>query len=81
VTALRRSVTRFERGTRERLDELADQASAALQREVPVTAVVRAAVNDWLVASESADPERLIEAIRSSLVKRGRKRRAARSTT
>jgi hypothetical protein len=49
VTALRRSVTRFDPRTRERLDDLADQASA--------------------------DPTQLIEAIRGSLVTRGRKAR------
>jgi predicted transcriptional regulator len=74
MTVLQRSVTRFEPETRDRLDELADQASIALKREVPRTAVVRAAVTDWLATSERTDPARVIEAIRTSLVKRGRKR-------
>lgn len=75
MTALRRSVTRFDPRTRERLDDLADQASSALARPVPRTAVIRAAVTFWLARSESADPTQLIEAIRGSLVTRGRKAR------
>jgi hypothetical protein len=73
VTVLRRSVLRFSPGTRDRLDELAGVASAALQREVPRSAVVRAALGAWLDAIDDADPAQLIEAIRASLVKRGRK--------
>jgi predicted transcriptional regulator len=73
VTVLLRSVLRLSPGTRDRLDELAGMASAALQREVPRSAVVRAAVGAWLDAIDDADPAQLIEAIRASLVKRGRK--------
>jgi hypothetical protein len=37
--------------------------------------VVRAAVTHWLAASDRTDPAHLMEAIRTSLVKRGRKAR------
>jgi hypothetical protein len=36
--------------------------------------VLRAAIGAWLEANEHADPAQLIEEIRASLVKRGRKR-------
>jgi hypothetical protein len=75
TAALHRSVTRFDPVTRERLDELADQASVTLEIEVPRSAVVRAAVTHWLAASDRSDPAHVIEAIRTSLVKRGRKAR------
>lgn len=73
MTALRRSVLRFPPGICDRLDELAGMASEALQREVPRSAVVRAAVGTWLDATDDADPAQLVETIRASLVKRGRK--------
>lgn len=73
MTALHRSVTRFDPLTRERLDDLADQASSVLDLAVPRTAVIRAAVRLWLARSESADRAQIIEAIRTSMVSRGRK--------
>jgi hypothetical protein len=73
VTALHRSVTRFDPRTRERLDDLADQASSVLRHQVPRTAVIRAAVTFWLARSESADRAQIIEAIRVALVPRGKK--------
>ena len=75
MTALHRSVTRFDPRTRDRLDDLADQASSVLDLPVPRTAVVRAAVASWLARSETTDPAQLIESIRRSMVKRGRKAR------
>jgi hypothetical protein len=73
MTALLRSVLRFQPATQDRLDELAELASAVLRCDVPRAAVVRAAVSAWLSSSESADPAQLIESIRASKVKRGRK--------
>lgn len=75
MTALLRSVLRFQPATRDRLDELAELASGVLRCDVPRAAVVRAAVCAWLASNESADPAQLIEAIRASQVKRGRKPR------
>ena len=57
----------------ERLDALAALASEVLQREISRAMVVRTAVREWLVTNEGADPGRLVEAIRASLVKRGRR--------
>lgn len=75
MTALHRSVLRLQPATRDRLDKLAALASAALRCEVPRAAVVRAAVCAWLISNESADPAQLIESIRASQMKRGRKPR------
>ena len=74
MTALRRSVLRFQPGTQERLDEVADLASQVLQCKVSRAAVMRAAVEDWVDAVKSADPTLLMASIRASLVKSGRKR-------
>lgn len=74
MTTLHRSVPRFTPGMRDRLDELASLASAALRREVPRSAVLRAAVGAWLEANEHANPAQLIEEIRAALVNRGRRR-------
>ena len=76
MTALHRSVLRLTPGMRDRLDELAGLASAALQREVPRSAVLRAAVGAWLEANRHAAPAQLIEQIRGSLINRGRRRRS-----
>lgn len=73
MTVLERSVLRFHPATRERLDELAVLASSVLRCDVPRAAVVRAAVCAWLATSASADPAQIIEAIRISRVKRGKK--------
>ena len=73
MTVLERSVLRFHPATRERLDELAVLASSVLRCDVPRAAVVRAAVDAWLTTSASADPAQIIEAIRVSRVKRGKK--------
>jgi hypothetical protein len=59
-----------------RLDELAEMAADGLAREVPRAAVVRAAVSAWLATIDSADREKVIEAIRLAVVKRGRKPRS-----
>jgi N-acetylglucosamine-6-phosphate deacetylase len=75
VTVLERSVLRFHPATRARLDELADLASSVLRCDVPRAAVVRAAVCAWLATTASADPAKIIEAIRTSRVKRGKKAR------
>jgi predicted transcriptional regulator len=72
---LHRSVLRFSPDMRDRLDELAGMASTALRRDVPRSAVVRAAVGAWLEANDAVDPKQLIEEIRASLIARGRKRR------
>jgi hypothetical protein len=48
-------------------------ASSALRCDVPRAAVVRAAVDAWLATIASADPAQIIEAIRISRVKRGKK--------
>ena len=72
---LQRNVLRFPPAIQDRLDEVAELASGALHCKVPRAAVVRAAVDDWLGAVESADPALLVEAIRTSMVPRGRKAR------
>ena len=74
MTALRRSVLRFQPGTQERLDEVAYLASQILKCKVSRAAVMRAAVEEWVEAVESADPTLLMASIKASLVKRGRKR-------
>lgn len=74
MTALHRAVTRFEPDTRDFLDNLAERASIVLKRPVSRSAVVRAAVSDWVAARANADPAHVIEAIRASMVSRGRKR-------
>jgi hypothetical protein len=73
MTTLERSVLRFHPATRERLDKVAVLASSALRCDVPRAAVVRAAVDAWLATIASADPAQIIEAIRISRVKRGKK--------
>ena len=73
MTVLERSVLRFQPATRARLDELAELASGVLRCDVPRAAVVRAAVSAWLSTSDSAAPAQIIEAIRASQVKRGKK--------
>ena len=75
MTALRRSVLRFQPGTQERLDEVADLASQILKCDVSRAAVTRAAVEDWIDAVKSADPALLMASIQAALVKSGRKRR------
>lgn len=74
MKALHRSVLRFRPETRDRLDELAELASNVLHREVPRAAVVRAVVCAWLATTEHADPRLLVEAIRTSIVPRGKKK-------
>lgn len=73
MSVLERGVLRFQPATRARLDDLAKRASAILRCDVPRAAVVRAAVCAWLATIEGADPAQLIEAIRTSQVKRGKK--------
>jgi hypothetical protein len=73
MSALQRSVLRFQPATRDRLDELAHMASRVLRCDVPRAAVIRAAVCAWLATTVNADPAQLIEAIRVSQVKRGKK--------
>jgi hypothetical protein len=75
VSVLERNVLRFQPAMRARLDELAKRASSVLRCDVPRAAVVRAAVSAWLATIERADPAQLIEAIRRSQVKRGKKPR------
>lgn len=75
MTVLRRSVLRIQPGTQERLDEVAYLASQVLKCEVSRAAVMRAAVEEWVEAVESADPKLLMASIKAALVKRGRKRR------
>jgi hypothetical protein len=74
VTKLKRNVLRFEPECQDRIDEIAELAGRILQREVSRAAVVRAAVQAWLMTSERIHPEQLVEAIRGAMVKRGRKR-------
>lgn len=57
----------------ERLDEVAEVASDVLHRKVSRSAVVRAALQAWIDAAGASDPEMFIEAIKASMVKRGRK--------
>jgi hypothetical protein len=73
VTSLRRNVLRLSAGAQARLDELADMASTALRRDVSRSAVARAAIGAWLEASDTADPADLVEKIRASVIKQGRK--------
>ena len=79
--ALHRSVLRLSPVMRDRLDELADLASTALRREVPRSAVLRAAVDAWLEANKHAAPAQIFEEIRASLISRGRKRRSSGSSS
>ena len=76
MTILTRKVQRLTPAMCERLDELAELAGNALNRNVPRAAVVRAAVGDWLATTDNDKLEKVIEAIRLSIVKRGRKRRS-----
>ncbi len=57
-----------------RLDEIADDASAALRCEVSRAAVLRAGVDVWFEVVQGLSRKQLIDAIRASIVKRGRKR-------
>jgi hypothetical protein len=59
----------------DRLDQIASMASGALLCEVPRAAAFRAAIETWLEAADECDPAKIIEAIRASQVKRGRKPR------
>jgi hypothetical protein len=72
---LHRSVLRFSSGMRDQLDEQANMARTALRRDVSRSAVLRAAIRAWFEATEGADPVQIVEAIRVSLISRGRKRR------
>lgn len=74
MSTLKRNVLRFEPECQDRLDEIAELASAILNCEVSRAAVVRAAVQAWLTINAEIDPEQLVEAIRRATVKRGRKR-------
>jgi hypothetical protein len=74
VSTLKRNVLRFEPECQDRLDEIADFAGTILHCEVSRAAVVRAAVQAWLAANASIQPELLIEGIRGAMMKRGRKR-------
>jgi hypothetical protein len=75
VTAidLVRCVMRLPTVTVDRLDRLAAMASLTLRCDVPRAAVIRAVLESWLDAEEDRDPAPIIEAIRSALIKRGRK--------
>lgn len=76
MTNLTRKVQRLTPAMCERIDELAEVAGKALNQKVPPTAVLRAAVGEWLATIERANIEKVIEAIRLAIVKRGRKRRS-----
>jgi hypothetical protein len=74
VPTLKRNVLRLEPACQARIDEIAELAGMLLHCEVSRAAVVRTAVQAWLVINENVDPQQLIEAIRRGMVKRGRKR-------
>jgi hypothetical protein len=73
MASLRRRGLRFQPATWKSLDELAETASDVLKRDVPLSAVVRAAVQGWVDAIGSADPALVMAAIQAAMVKRGRK--------
>lgn len=73
MTSLKRNVLRLDPLCQERFDDIADLASDVLKRDVSRAAVMRAAMQEWLVINENADPAKLIEVIRAGIVKRGRK--------
>lgn len=75
MTSLARSVLRLEPECQDRLDEMADAASVVLECPVSRAAVVRAAVKEWLLLNEEADPRQFVESIRREMVPRGRKSR------
>jgi len=66
-------VIRVEPLWKERLDSLADVASAVLARDVSRAMVVRAALGAWLVTNEGVEARTLVEAIRGGFAPRGRK--------
>ena len=73
MTSLKRNVLRLDPGCQERFDDIADLASDVLKLQVSRAAVMRAAMQEWLVSNENADPAKLIEVIRAGIMKRGRK--------
>ncbi|MFS8069063.1 MAG: hypothetical protein ACMG6S_22110 [Byssovorax sp.] len=58
---------------KERLDNLADVASAVLGREVSRAMVARVGLGAWLVTHEGVEARTLVEAIRGGFAPRGRK--------
>jgi hypothetical protein len=73
MTKLKRNVLRTSPSMLHQLRELAGLASDALGCDVSQSAVARTALREWLEASASRDPAQLFEAIRLSMIKRGRK--------
>lgn len=73
MASLKRNVLRLDPECMERLDEIAEQASDMLNREVSRAAVVRAAVEEWLTKNEHVEPAEFIEVLRMAIVKRGRR--------
>jgi len=73
MTSLRRNVLRLDARCQERFDDIAELASDVLKLQVSRSAVMRAAMQEWLVSNENADPAKLVEVIRAGIVKRGRK--------
>ena len=74
---LTRKVLRFPAGTITRIDRIAKQASDALGCTVSRSTVARAAMTEWLDAAEQSDPTESLAGIRTAIVRRGRKKRAA----
>ena len=73
MASLKRNVLRLDPECMERLDEIAEQASDILNREVSRAAVVRAAVEERLTKNEHVEPAEFIEVLRMAIVKRGRR--------
>ena len=77
LARLTRKVLRFPAGTITRLDQIATQASAALGCTILRSTVARAAIGEWLDAAEQGDPAESLAVIRTAIVRRGRRKRAA----
>ncbi len=69
-----RCVMRLPTPMVDRLDEIAEDASAALECEVSRAAVLRAVILICFGVIEAISREQLLSTIRLSLMKRGRKR-------
>ena len=75
MTKLNRTVLRLDEESQERIDEIVDLMTALLRCEVSRSAVIRAAVKEWLANNDGVEPEKMIESISKGIVKRGRKKR------
>jgi hypothetical protein len=74
---LTRKVLRFPAGIITRLDRIAKQATDTLGCTVSRSTVARAAIGEWLDAADQGDPAESLAVIRTAIVRRGRKKRAA----